>query len=262
VTIDSTQDDLHEDGKVTEASQGFSLTGKVTAALVSVITLLGLLVIAVVFHFTSDALWDQFDQRALAIATNLSDAAAAHVVRKNVLELSGLLRNYALLPGVEYVFIEDGKGAVIAHTLGTLQPELKATVSAESRLHPQRRAVRLGGKTVYETSVPILGGQVGTAHLGIRADFVEGEIWRTLFPMLVIIAVILLAGIVISVVLVGVMTRPLRRLGHVADTMSKGDLDTPVSVGIESHDEIGDLARSLERMRSSLKAAMSRFSDG
>jgi HAMP domain-containing protein len=59
-----------------------------------------------------------------------------------------------------------------------------------------------------------------------------------------------------------VMTRPLRHLGHVADTMSKGDLDTPVSVGIESHDEIGDLARSLERMRSSLKAAMSRFSDG
>jgi HAMP domain-containing protein len=49
-------------------------------------------------------------------------------------------------------------------------------------------------------------------------------------------------------------------LRHVADSMSRGDLDTPVSVGIESHDEIGDLARSLERMRSSLKAAMSRFS--
>jgi HAMP domain-containing protein len=262
VKIACTQDDLHQDGKVTEASQGFSLTGKVTAGLVAVITLLGLLVIAVVFRLSSDALRDQFDQRALAIATNLSDAAAANVVRKNVLELSGLLRNYALLQGVEYVFIEDGKGTVIAHTLGTFPPELKETVSAGARLHPQSRAVRLGGKTVYETSVPILGGQVGAAHLGIRADFVEGEIRRTLFPMLVIIAAILLAGIVISAVLVGVMTQPLRRLGHVADTMSKGDLETPVSVGIESRDEIGDLARSLERMRSSLKAAMSRFSDG
>jgi HAMP domain-containing protein len=247
---------------VTEAAQGFSLTGKVTTGLVSVMTLLGLLIIGVVYQFTSDALRDQFDQRALAIATNLSDAAAAHVVRKNVLELSGLLRNYALLQGVEYAFIEDGQGAVIAHTLGTFPPELKETVSAEARLHPQSRALRFGGKIVYETSVPILGGQVGAAHLGIRGDFVEGEIRRSLFPMIVIVAVILLAGIVISAVLVGVMTRPIRRLGHVADTMSKGDLDTPVSVGIESHDEIGDLARSLERMRSSLKAAMSRFSDG
>jgi HAMP domain-containing protein len=178
------------------------------------------------------------------------------------LELSGLLRNYALLQGVEYAFIENGHGEVIAHTLGTFPPELKATVSAEARLHPQTRALRFGEKTVYETSVPILGGQVGAAHLGIGGDFVEGEVQRTLFPMLTIVAVILLAGIVISAVLVAVMTRPLRHLGHVADTMSKGDLDTPVSVGIESHDEIGDLARSLERMRSSLKAAMSRFSDG
>ena len=78
--------------------------------------------------------------------------------------------------------------------------------------------------------------------------------------MIGIIAAILLGGIILSSILVAVMTRPIRRLRHVADSMSKGDLDTPVSVGIESHDEIGDLARSLERMRSSLKAAMSRFS--
>ena len=112
---------------------------------------------------------------------------------------------------------------------------------------------------MYETSVPILGGQVGAAHLGMRGDFVEGEIRRAILPMIGIIAAILLGGILISSVLVGVMTRPIRHLRHVADNMSKGDLDTPVSIGIESHDEIGDLARSLERMRSSLKAAMSRF---
>jgi two-component system, sensor histidine kinase len=247
---------------VTEASPGFSLTGKVITGLVSVITLLGLLIIGVVYQFTRGALRDQFDLRALAIATNLSDAAAAHVVRKNVLELSGLLRNYALVQGVEYAFIEDAKGAVIAHTLGTFPAELKPTALAEGRLRPQSRTLRFEGKIVYETSVPILGGQVGTAHLGIRRDFVEEEIRRTLFPMMVIIAVLVLAGIIISALLVGVMTQPIRHLGHVADTMSKGDLDTPVSIGIESHGEIGDLARSLERMRSSLKAAMSRFSNG
>ena len=40
--------------------------------------------------------------------------------------------------------------------------------------------------------------------------------------------------------------------------MSKGDLDTPIK--INAHDEIGELARSLERMRLSLKAAIARLS--
>jgi HAMP domain-containing protein len=238
------------------------LTWKLTIGLAALITLLGLLIIGVVYRLTSGALRDQLDQRALAIATNLSDAAAAHVVRKNALELSGLLGKYTLLQGVEYAFIENGQGSVIAHTLGTFPPELKETVSAEGRLHTQRQALRLEGKMVYETSVPILGGQVGAAHLGIRGDFVEGEIRRAVLPIIEIVAGIVLGGILISSALVAVMTRPIRRLRHVADSMSKGNLDTPVSVSIESHDEIGDLARSLERMRSSLKAAMSRFSDG
>jgi len=226
------------------------------------ITLLGLFIIGVVYQLTSGALRDQFDQRTLAIATNLSDAASANVVRKNVLELYGLVRKYALLQGVEYAFIADGKGEVIAHTLGTFPPELKEAVSPEGRLHMQRRALRLEGKMVYETSVPILGGQVGAAHLGMGGAFVEGEIRRAVLPIIEIVAGIVLGGILISSALAAVMTRPIRRLGHMADTMSKGNLDTPVSIGIESRDEIGDLARSLERLRSSLKAAMSRFSDG
>jgi HAMP domain-containing protein len=222
-------------------------------------TLLGLVIISVVYQLTSGALRDQFDQRTFAIATNLSDAAAANVVRKNVLELSGLVRKYALLQGVEYAFLEDSHGSVIVHTLGTFPAELKETVSPEARLHTQRRAVRLEGKMIYEASVPILGGEVGTAHLGIREDFIEGEIRRAVLPIIEIIAVIFLGGILISSVLVGVMTRPIRRLGHMADNMSKGDLETPVIFGTASRDEIGDLARSLERLRSTLKAAMSRF---
>lgn len=237
------------------------MTWKLTIGFAALITLLGLFIIGVVYQLTSDALRDQLDQRTLAIATNLSDAAAAPIVSKNVLELSGLVRKYALLPGMEYAFIEDGKGEVIAHTLGTFPQELKGTVSSEGRLHMQRRALRLEGKIVYETSVPILGGQVGTAHLGIRGDFVEGEIQRAVLPIVEIVAGVVLGGILLSSALVAVMTRPIRRLAQVADGMSKGDLETPVILGA-SRGEIGELARSLERLRSSLKAAMSRFSDG
>jgi HAMP domain-containing protein len=46
-------------------------------------------------------------------------------------------------------------------------------------------------------------------------------------------------------------------LKSIADDISRGHLDTPVS--FQSNDEVGELARSLERMRASLKAAMTRL---
>jgi len=222
------------------------------------IMILGLLIVGAVYGLTRAALQEQFDRRSLAIATNLSDAAAGNVVRKNVLELFALVRKYALLEGVEYVFIEDGKRVAIAHTLGIFPPELHRPT--DDLRQTQIRAVRFKGKTVYETRYPILGGQAGAVHLGMQGDFVEGEIRRALVPIIATIIVIFVAGIVLCVLLAWVMTRRILRLSHMADRMSKGDLDTPVD--IESHDELGNLARSLERMRSSLKATVSLQSHG
>jgi HAMP domain-containing protein len=116
----------------------------------------------------------------------------------------------------------------------------------------------LRGKAVYETRVPILGGQAGTAHIGVWGDGVEGEIRRALLPLAGIIVALLLAGVALSALLARGILRPILRLTQVADKISKGDLETPV--GVETRDEIGDLARSLGRMRASLKAAMMRLS--
>lgn len=53
------------------------------------------------------------------------------------------------------------------------------------------------------------------------------------------------------------IVEPLERLATAADAISMGELDNPVVA--ERNDEIGDLARSLERMRLSLQAAMNRL---
>jgi HAMP domain-containing protein len=45
----------------------------------------------------------------------------------------------------------------------------------------------------------------------------------------------------------------------VADKVTKGDLEMSIGNSVVSRDEIGELARSLERMRSSLRAAMLRL---
>jgi HAMP domain-containing protein len=74
------------------------------------------------------------------------------------------------------------------------------------------------------------------------------------------VAIISLLGALLAVPLAHALVRPIIGLLEVADKVTMGDLETAVSGQcVRSRDEIGDLARSLERMRSSLKAAMMRL---
>lgn len=198
----------------------------------------------------------QLDQRALDIATNLGDSAAGQILKGGVLELYALVTKYSLLPGVVYTLIRNGKGEVIAHSLGTLPPELRAS-SALPEQSGQRK-FQFRERTVYETSAPILEGRLGAVSVGIWADIVEDEIRRAIYPLIGLIGIALAASLIFSILVTQGITRRVLRLKDIADKVSMGDLETPVRV--ESNDEIGDLAYSLERMRASLKAAMVRLS--
>jgi HAMP domain-containing protein len=115
-------------------------------------------------------------------------------------------------------------------------------------------------RTVYETALPVLEGQMGRVHVGFWADTVQTEIQRALIPIVGIIAVVPFVGALVSFLLAHWIVRPLVGLREIADKVTMGDLETCIGGKcISSSDEVGDLARSLERMRSSLRAAMSRL---
>jgi hypothetical protein len=74
-----------------------------------------------------------------------------------------------------------------------------------------------------------------------------------------------LLGGLAAFLLAHLMVRPIVDLNKIAEKITKGDLETldlGTLGGIESKQsrEIAELARSLERMRCSLKAAISRLS--
>ncbi len=240
-----------------QESRGVSLRWRIIGGFVGLISLLGLLVVGIVYELTGRILRGQLNQQASVIAINLSDGAAGFVLEKNVLRLDVLITKYSLLKGVAYAFIEDGKGEIIAHSLRTFPPQLRKRLTLDERRQIGRRTLNFQGKTVYETRVPILEGQVGAAHVGFWGDAVEQEIYHALLPIVELIIAVLLAGVVLSAILARGIIRPIRRLTDIAGNMSTGDLETPVR--IKSRGEIGELARSLERMRSSLKAAMLRL---
>ena len=229
------------------------LRWKISATFSGLILVLGLLVIGIVYYYTASALQRQVDLRASAIATNLADAAAGFVSRKSTLELDALVAKYGRLDGVAYAFIQDAKGEVLVSSMQPFPVELRDAGGTPV----SSRVTRVRGKSVYETRSLLLDGQLGIVRVGLWADTVQNDVRSTLLPIISLIAACLVAGVVLSIMLASKTVRPILDLKAIADDISRGRLDT--SVSIQSNDEVGELGRSLERMRASLKAAMSRL---
>ena len=237
--------------------QTSSLRWKFATAFGGLILLLGVCVIGIVYYLTGSALQKQVDLRAAAIATNLSDAAAGYVARKNALELDALIAKYGRLDGVAYAYIQDPKGEIVASSLQPFPAELKESASMVDQRTLRARTTSLRGQPIYETRVPLLDGQLGAVYVGLWAETVQQEVRGTLLTVVGLIALCLAVGIAISTIIASRTIRPILELKSIADDISRGQLDTPVS--FQSNNEIGELARSLERMRASLKAAMVRL---
>lgn len=235
-----------------------SLKWRIACAYGGVIMVLGLVVIGVAYQSMSQALRSRFDQQAYATATNLSDIAAGYMAVQQNFGLHAYVIKYARLDGIAYAFIEDRAGEVVAHSLRSFPVELVQTLSPGERRQTGRVALQYQGQAVYETRVPILEGQLGAVHLGVWAEFAEREIRRVIVPVIALIATITFAGVVLSLFLAHRIVRPIRELTDAAGKISIGELETPIA--LHFRDEVGELARSLERMRTSLKTAIWRLS--
>ncbi|MGH7834543.1 MAG: HAMP domain-containing protein [Candidatus Binatia bacterium] len=238
--------------------EGVKLKWKITATVVGIILLGTLVIAATTYTMIGRVARDQMDSRASIIAATLSDATAGHVSKRSFLELHAFVSKYARLEGVAYAFIQDGQGEIVAHSFKSAPTQLRQSLSSDERRQSNQRTVSVNGKPVYETRVPILEGQVGTVHVGMWGDVVKNEIRQSVTLLIAVIAGVIFMAVVASVFLAHRIVEPIQQLTDVAARISTGDLDSPVKV--ESQDEVGDLARSIERMRTSLKAAMWRLS--
>jgi HAMP domain-containing protein len=238
---------------------GRGFGGKMLLAFTGTAALFGFCTLAIVYFSLSDSLREHQLQHATVLAVNVSDAAAGFVVGKKTADLDALVRKSAGAAATAYIIVEDRHGAVAAQSLAALPDELQPILDRQPPRQIQRRTLTLGGRAVYEIAVPLLDGQAGAVRVGLWAEETEGEIRRIIAPVILAILAVLAGGLICSFYLVWQINRPIVKLVSVASHMSRGDLDIPLS-GTHDPGEFGDLSRSLERMRSSVKAAMTRLS--
>lgn len=84
------------------------------------------------------------------------------------------------------------------------------------------------------------------------------DAWTFSITLSIIVALIVaVAAVGLALYLARGIVRPVLHLSGAAESISRGDLD--VEIAVDSRDEIGALAKSVDRMRASLKAAIERL---
>jgi methyl-accepting chemotaxis protein len=157
-----------------------------------------------------------------------------------------------------FAFLLDESGRVVAH----VGPEFQGKLVDLSK-HPAFQATRAAGnaKVVFEE-----GGKQYVAHaLVIRLGWVvvvQQEVAEAFAPVdaairgtLQAVGIVAVLALLASSLLARALTRPILRLTTTADAISRGDTSMSIDE-VQRGDEIGGLARAIDRMRVSIDLAI------
>ncbi|MET0584771.1 MAG: HAMP domain-containing protein [Candidatus Binatia bacterium] len=233
------------------------LLGKLTVSFCAVGIFFGISAGIIVYGFLSRVLDKQVESRADDMAFGINEIATRNLAAGTIQSLGDIIGKYASRDGVAFIFIEDATGRIIVHHPKDLPIYLDRDFPRSAERAVPGAVVRYRGSAVYEVAKRFDSGRQGFVHLGLWRGTIEAESRRALAPMVAMMAVALLGISVAFVYIAWSLNRPLLDLVQHADRISKGEFGVPLQ--LKRADEIGEIARSLERMRSSLRAVMSRL---
>ena len=237
---------------------GYTVSAKMIFTFTGIIAVIGLSIIGVVYFSLSTLLTEHALRPARDLAALVSEDAPAYLPKKNAAGLRKFLRSVIEAPGVAYVLLEDRKGQIIAHSFAQLPPELQNVEPFAKAKRDRTRTLWLVGGAVYEIGLPVAESRLGLVRVALWKNQVDAEVRVMVFSTIKMIASVILLGIVVAVFLGRAIMRPISRLARTARWISLGELDTP-ALSVADSTEFGEISRALERMRSSVKAALVRL---
>jgi HAMP domain-containing protein len=237
-----------------------SLTGRMITSFTAIVAAFGLLTVAIVHVALTASLRNNAIQRAKVTAANVSDISAVYLAKKNAKGLRELLAKHANRPETAYILVQNPAGEILGPGFATLPQEVRKMPAVRDAASEGQRLLRIGDGDVFEVTMPIASGRLGTVRIGIWRDEINAEINRSTMPLVKILLLVVGGGILVAFYVAWRINRPIVRLVKAAQRISTGDLEAP-SLGVEDNSEFGELSRALERMRSSIKAAMARMGD-
>jgi signal transduction histidine kinase/DNA-binding response OmpR family regulator len=190
---------------------------------------------------------ETFVERGQTLADSLSNAVEPKLISHDLTSAQSALDESVKDPDVEWGYITDPRGEVLAHTFVPEFPESLRRMSV-----PQRGLVSLAmpgqDHDVMVFSSPVLTGIVGAVHIGFNQDRLKAAIRSMEWSVLGTLLVVLLA---ITIAISAVTSRflaPVSALTNAATSLSEHREKRFQPLPVRALDEIGLLTRSFNRM--------------
>ncbi len=197
----------------------------------------------------------KLEKRAISIAKNVAQASINPLLTEKYFELEMMVKDYkSSEEDIEYIYIEDPQGVVVAHTFKRGFPVDLKTLNKPDTERPftfQHFTSERG--TIGDIAVPLLKGVAGTLHIGFSEESISKDVDEVVTLISWIIIAGLTFGTVVAVVIARAISRPVAELARAAQAVKGGDLNFQVPV--RTHDEIGWLGAAFNDMIAARKRA-------
>lgn len=227
---------------------------KITTIVMIVMIILAVVNILFIRDRFSATMNREFESKAKAIALSIARTSEDKLVSKDIVAIQSLTDTYKDVLGVNYIFVQDADGNLVA---GTFQRGYSENlmglnpVTGEEDFKISRFVLEDVGD-VLEVAVPVLFGLAGTVRVGMDHGLIVAELYQitekliTQFAVASILGVILLHMVIIYL---------LRHMKTVLDVLKRvGDGDLTVRVYVSTRDEFLDLATHLNSTLAQLGA--------
>lgn len=214
-----------------------------------------ILIVAASSYFSIQILRQQMIDEYLSKAQNMVSSISMSLpqvfLSEDASTVQSIVDQYMLVEGVGYVLVYDKVGNVFAHTFS---PEIPDEISQASRSSQSDEGhygfINIGGEEYLDVSGAVLMGRGGYIHIGMKMKTINSKIVSALFKIQAFNLLLFILCILGVYHFMNQISRPLERLTGYARRLENRDLDFEIKV--DSNDEIGELAKTLEGMRHQL----------
>jgi len=231
----------------------------------------------------------ELEKRGELMARNLAHNSEYGVLVENKHLLFNLMEGLYQEDEIVYIVIQDRKGNILAgwdraeeyHQMHTRRPIGSEQVFKEEK--PSKDYFVANGKEFYNFNYPIKTTRVerskeevgliledkkdlvtrkekiGVVQIGMSLQHMREDIAGMKRIIVLLTFLVVTVGVLLTIFLVNIFIRPVKRLVHATERVASGDLSQMVKV--TTKDEIGTLASSFNRMTVSLKESREKIEE-
>lgn len=172
--------------------------------------------------------------------------------------------NDVILPGKGYMFIATKQGKIFAHTntkqlnkpVSAIEPELTDSLLASIVSSGGARLMEISGEKAYVYASPIKDSRLITVivvdYNSVTAPIIRNLQNQALVTLVVVIVCVFIFNFVCRYIFI-----PLQEVSQALATIAQGGGDLSARIDINSHDEIGILAKNFNQFIASLQDIIS-----